>query len=80
MEPNVGPMFMAENNTTSKRTRHIVIRYKWVAEFIEAREINVVFVKTDDNDADIFTKNTSRLIHDKHVSMLMWTNEWVGLE
>ena len=72
---NVGAMFMAENNTTSQRTRHIDIRYKWVAEFIEAGEIDVVFVKTDENDADIFTKNTSRVIHDKHVEKMMWTNK-----
>ena len=72
---NVGAMFMAENSSTSQRTRHIDIRYKWVAEFIEAGEIAVVFVKTDDNDADIFTKNTSRVIHDKHVEKMMWTNQ-----
>ena len=72
---NVGAMFMAENNTTSQRTRHIDIRYKWVAEFIEAGEIDVVFVKTSDNDADIFTKNTSRVIHDKHVEKMMWTDK-----
>jgi len=46
-----------------------------VTEFIEAREINVVFVKTSDNDADIFTKNTSRVIHDKHVEKMMWTDK-----
>ena len=72
---NVGAMFMAENNTTSQRTRHIDIRYKWVAEFIEAGDIDAVFVKTADNDADIFTKNTSRVIHDKHVEKMMWTDK-----
>ena len=41
------------------------VRLKLVNEFIEQGEIEVVFVKLADNDADIFTKNTSGDIHEK---------------
>ena len=62
---NVGAMFMAENISSSARTRHIDVRLKFVNEFIEQGEIEVVFVKSADNDADVFTKNTSGDIHEK---------------
>ena len=68
---NVGAIFLAENATTSQRTRHIDIRYKWVSEFIENGEIEVIFVKTLENDADIFTKNTSSSVNDRHVERMM---------
>ena len=62
---NVGAMFMAENISSSARTRHIDVRLKFVNEFIEQGEIQVVFVKSADNDADVFTKNTNGEIHEK---------------
>ena len=62
---NVGAMFMAENISSSARTRHINVRLKFVNEFIEQGEIEVVFVKSADNNADVFTKNTSGEIHEK---------------
>ena len=68
---NVGAIFLAENATTSQRTRHIDIRYKWVSEFIENGEIEVIFVKTLENDADIFTKNMSSSVNDRHVERMM---------
>ena len=68
---NVGAIFLAENATTSQRTRHIDIRYKWVSEFIENGEIEVIFVKTLENDADIFTKNVSSSVNDRHVERMM---------
>ena len=62
---NVGVMFMAENINSLARTKHIDIRLKFVNEFIEQGEIQVVFVKSADNDADIFTENRSGEIHEK---------------
>ena len=68
---NVGAIFLAENATMSQRTRHINIRYKWVSEFIENGEIEVIFVKTLENDADIFTKNVSSSVNDRHMKRMM---------
>ena len=68
---NVGAIFLAENNSTSQRTRHIDICYKWMTEFIEEGEIEVTFVKTKDNDADIFTKNVQGDINDVHIEKMM---------
>jgi len=72
---NVGAMFLAENSTTSQRTRHIDIRYKWVSEFIENGDVQIVFVKTAENDADIFTKNVSGDLNERHVRQMMHLEE-----
>ena len=56
---NVGAMFIAENISSSARTRDINVGLKFVNEFINRGVIPIVFVKSADNDAEIFKKNTS---------------------
>jgi len=72
---NVGAIFLAENVTTSQRTKHIDIRYHFVREFVEDSFIKIIFVRTTDNTADIFTKNVTGDLHDKHTEKLVWTEE-----
>jgi hypothetical protein len=54
---NVGGIFMAENMPTSMRTHHVDVRYHFVREFVEDGFIKIIFVRTTENNADIFTKN-----------------------
>ena len=63
---NLGAMFMSENVSVSQRTKHVDIRYRFVQEFVLDGFIKVVFVKTADNDADIFTKNFGGELHYRH--------------
>jgi hypothetical protein len=65
---NIGAIFMANNVTTSPRTKHIDIRYRYVTEFIEDGLITIKFVKTEDNNSDGFTKNLNADLHDKHIT------------
>ena len=64
---NVGAIFMAENATTSQRTRHVDIRYNYVREFVEDKFLKIIFVKTSENLSDGFTKNVSGDIYEKHM-------------
>lgn len=64
---NVGAMFMTENATTQNRTRHVDIRYHFVREFVEEGFIKIIFVRSKENDADIFTKNVTGELYDKHM-------------
>ena len=63
---NVGAKFMTENVTTSQRTKHVDIRYNYVWEFIQDGFIKIIFVKLEDNKADIFTKNVTLDLLKKH--------------
>ena len=70
---NVGAIFMSENVTTSNRTKHVDTRYRFVNEFVEDRFIEIIFVKTKYNVADIFTKNINGEIGDcRHNKMVKY--------
>ncbi len=43
---NVGAIFIAENVTTSQRTKHIDVRYHYVREFVEDGFVKIIFVRT----------------------------------
>ena len=59
---NVGAIWLSDNRTTSDRTKHIDIRTSFVKEYQEDGKIIIKFVKSEDNEADIFTKNTTNVI------------------
>ena len=59
---NVGAIQLSNNQTTSDRTKHIDIRTSFVKEYQEDGKIIIKFVKSEDNEADIFTKHTTNVI------------------
>ena len=68
---NVGAIYLANNYTTSQRTKHIDVRTHFVRQHIESGTFIIEFVKSVENDADIFTKNTSEDIFNTHSTKLV---------
>ena len=68
---NTGAIYLANNFTTGPRTKHIDIRAHFVRELIINGILKVVFVKSEDNATDIFTKNVSEDLFVKHSNKLM---------
>jgi hypothetical protein len=68
---NVGDIFLGNNFSVSQRTKHIDIRAHAVCEYIEDGVLKLIFIRTDDNEADIFTKNTSEETYNKHSNKLI---------
>jgi hypothetical protein len=64
---NIGAIFMSENASATSRTRHVDARYHFVREFVEDGFLKIVFVKSNDNRSDIFTKNISSELYSCHV-------------
>jgi hypothetical protein len=62
---------MAENLSSGVHTRHVDTRYHFIHEHIEDGFIQIVLVKSCDNDADLFTKNVSKDIYNKHVGKFL---------
>ena len=60
---NVGAIFMSENTSTSGRTKHVDIRYQYVNEMVMDGFLKIVFVKTKENVADVFTKNVTSEVY-----------------
>ena len=69
---NVGAIWLSNNCTTSDRTKHIDIRTSLVKEYQEDGKIIIKFVKSEENEADIFTKNTTNVIFSNHQKKLVW--------
>jgi hypothetical protein len=65
---NTGAIYLANNYSTGPRTKHIDIRTHFVRDLIINGILKVVFIKSEDNDADIFTKNVSEELYEKHSS------------
>ncbi len=50
---------MAENMAAFPQTNHVDVKYHSVQKFVVDEFLKVIFVRTVDNKADIFTKNVN---------------------
>jgi hypothetical protein len=64
---NIGALFMSQNASTGVRTRHVDTRYHFIQENVEDGIIKIEFVKSNDNDSDIFTKKVNQETYKRHV-------------
>ena len=53
---NIGAGHIAENDVNNKLTKHIDIRHHFVRYYVKAKIIELFYVPTADNVADVFTK------------------------
>ena len=80
---NVGAIFMSENTSTSGRTKHVDIHYRYVNEMVMDEFLKIVFVKTKENVVDIFTKNITSEVYKTLVKSFLserssLNNEWIN--
>ncbi|KAL7574078.1 hypothetical protein ACA910_015655 [Epithemia clementina (nom. ined.)] len=52
---NIGAIWLTGNQSTCERTKHIDVHTHYVQEYIEDGTIKIVFVKSEDDSADIET-------------------------
>ena len=70
MVDNVGAIYMSQNQVGSSRTRHMDTRYYYVNDLQEDGMIKVMFVRSEDNVADVATKNVTGEIQDRHIDRI----------
>ena len=70
----VGAIYLAYNEKISRRTKHVDTRTNFVWNDVENGTIKIIFVRSEDNDADVFTKNTSENTYNKHTRKFMIEN------
>ena len=63
---NQGSLFLASNPVAEKRTKHIDIRYHHIRQRVDDGEVELLHAGTDDQIADILTKNLSHIKFNKH--------------
>jgi hypothetical protein len=57
---NNSTVTLAKDSISSDRTKHIEVRHRKVQELVEAKEIEVKWIPTEDQAADILTKPLPR--------------------
>ena len=70
MADNQGAISLAKDNKFHARTKHINLWYHFVCEAVEEGRIQMKYIPTSKNIADIFTKALSKLKFTKFVGML----------
>jgi hypothetical protein len=63
---NIGAIFKTENVSTSSQTKHVDVKYHFVHEYVEDGFIKIIFVRSEHNVSDRFTKNVTGDIYDAH--------------
>ena len=71
---NIGAIYLAYNEKIARRTKHVDTRTHFARRYVEEGTIKIVFVRSDENDADIFSKNTLESTFNKHKEKFMIQN------
>ena len=58
-EDNQSTTKLVDNPVFHKRSKHVDIKYHFIRELVENRTLQIQYVSTKDNIADIFTKPLS---------------------
>ena len=57
---NQGAIFTTSNPVQKKQTKHIDICFHFIQEKVSEGKVSLHFIPTDQNPADMFTKNLTR--------------------
>ena len=55
-EDNNGTISLAKNKVTNSRSKHIDIKYHFIREHVANEDVNLEYINTENQLADIFTK------------------------
>jgi hypothetical protein len=55
----------------SQQTKHVEVRSKFVTEMTIEGILKVIFVRSEDNDTEIFKKNLPKDIHQEHARKMI---------
>ena len=71
LEDNEGAKAMAENPLSSGRSKHIDVRWHFIRELVEKKELKVVHVASEWQHADILTKALHVKLFKQHRKVLL---------
>jgi hypothetical protein len=74
---NKGAVDLANNWSVGGRTRHMDVRQHYLRELKDEGLLVIKHLPGDDNDADIFTKNTTKQIFNKHIVKYVGRDEYL---
>jgi hypothetical protein len=73
-EDNLGAIYLVKNQHVGARTKHIDVRAHFIRELETNGYVEVKFVRSEENSADILNKNCPEKLHTKHATMMRTGN------
>ena len=67
---NQGAIALSKNPTHHNRSKHIDIKYHFCRESVSSGKVEVIYVPTEDNFADVMTEAVSKPKHAKFCDIL----------
>lgn len=75
---NIGAIDLSNNWSMGGRTKHIDVRFHWLRELKLQGILQIVWISSDDNTADIHTKNLSGPAFERHGMVYFGEDEYIG--
>lgn len=75
---NKGAVDLANNWRVGGRTRHVDVRNHFLRDLKDKGILIIRHVSGDDNDSDIFTKNVTGPIFEKHIPKFVGYDKYMG--
>ena len=74
---NQGAVDLANNWSVGGRTRHVDVRNHFLRELKDEGLIVVKWISGEENEADIFTKNTAAPVFERHIPKFVGDDEYM---
>lgn len=68
---NAATIAIGNTDRTTKRVRHVDIRYFSMLEWIQRGDLSLYFISTSDNPADCLTKSLGNQLHYRHYATIL---------
>ena len=76
----MGALLLVNNHTTSDQKKHMDIWYHLIHEYVEDRMVKIKFIKSEENNADLYMMNLPGNLFEKHTKKLLWKCKEVDVE
>ena len=79
-EDNQSAIFLAKNGQVRIRTNHVGIRHHFLRDVVEENDIDIQYIRSEYNPADIITNNTSEAYFSRHTKTITNRELWELME
>ena len=77
---NKGAIDLANNWSIGGQTRHVDVQNFFLHELKDEGLLMIKHIPGEENDADIFTKNTAAQVFERHIPMFVGHDEYLKAE